>query len=453
MIRITRMSAAAAAVILSAALVSPAKAQYANAFSPAKLIHQAQTSVAIAGNGTVVIQVEVNADGSHKVTHIIRSTNPADNAAAIDIAKNSTYRPQHRGTTPVTGFYDFTIVFHGKSVASNGSMIVTGASVSIDKLIHSGKYSQAKAAVQQALASRPNDPTLNQQLATADYFLSDYPGAAAAFDKVSSISKPFMQVAAQSYAMAAVKLSPTDSTSAVNYAQKAVTLAPSGGTYYILGSAQSQAGNATAAIANLQKARSLALADPKTDLKSKVNIDSALVQAYIKANDNAAAQPIVSEIMQLDPGNTTVKRMLGNQYLATGNDASKAGKHEDALNDFLTATKQGDKDVAVTGYASAALEENDILGAQKTPAVPNDYLTKMKPYADQALAINPNDALANYAFGVAMAGAWITGGKNKDDFKRQALDALNKAKGEAQAQGNMSLAFNIDSFIKANIQK
>jgi tetratricopeptide (TPR) repeat protein len=453
MIRITRMTAAAAAVIVSAAIVSPAKAQYANAFSPAKLIHQAQTSVPIAGNGTVVLQVEVSADGSHKVTHIIRSTNPADNAAAIDIAKNSTYRPQHRGKTPVTGFYDFTIVFHGKSVASNGSMIVTGASASIDKLIHAGKYSQAKAAVQQALASKPNDPTLNQQLATVDYFLNDYPGAAAAFDKVSSIAKPFLQVAAQSYAMAAVRLSPTDSTSAVNYAQKAVTLAPSGGTYYILGSAQVQAGNAAAAIPNLQKARSLALADKKTDLKSKVNIDSALLQAYIKANDTAAAQPIETEITQLDPGNTTVKRMIGNQYLAAGNDASKAGKHEDALNDFLTAAKQGDKDVAVTGYASAALEENTLISAQRTAGVPNDYLTKMKPYADQALAINPNDALANYAYGVAMAGAWIVGGKNKAEFKSEALTSLNKAKAEAQAQGNMSLAFNIDKFIQQYIQK
>ncbi len=453
MIRTTRMAAAAAAVIATVACLSPAKAQYANAFSPAKLIHQAQTAVAIAGPGTVVIQVEVSANGGHKVTHIIRSTNPADNAAAIDIAKNSTYRPQHRGKTPVTGFYDFTIVFHGKTVASNGGIVATGTSAQVEKLIRSGKYDAAKSLAQRALASKPNDPTLNQQLATANYFLKDYPGAASAFDKVSNISKPFLQVAAQSYAMAAVKLSPTDSTSAVSYAQKAVTLAPSGGTYYILGSAQTQAGDNTAAIANLQKARSMAMADAKTDVKSKVNIDSALVQAYLKANDHASAQPIEAEIMKLDPGNTTIKRMAGNQYLAAGNDASKAGKHDEALNDFLTAAKQGDTEVAVTGYASAALEENTLLNTQKTPAVADDYLTKMKPYADRALALNPNDALANYAFGVAMAGAWIVGGKQKAEFKTQALDALNKARAEAQAQGNMSLAFNIDSFIKANIQK
>lgn len=446
------MAAAAAAVFATVAVASPANAQsYANQFSQAKLIHRADSSVPIAGSGTVVIQVQVNADGSHKVTRIIRSSNPGDNAAAIDIATRSTYSPQHRGKTPVTGFYDFTIVFRGKSVASNG-VVATGAAGQIDKLIHAGKYDAAKAMVQQALASKPNDPTLNQQLATTDFFLKDYAGAAAAFEKVSSISKPFIPVAAQSYAMAAVKLAPTDATTAVSFAQKAVALAPSGGTYYILGSAQVQAGDAASAIPNLQKARTAAATDSKMDTQAKVNIDAALLQAYMKAGDTASAQSIQAEIMKLDPNNTTVKRMIGNQYLAAGNASSTAGKHEDALNNFLAAAKNGDKDVAVTAYASAALEENDIIGAQKTPAVPNDYLTKMKPYADQALALNPNDALANYALGVAMAGAWIVGGKNKADFKSQALDALNKARAAAQAQGNMSLAFNIDKFIKANIQ-
>jgi tetratricopeptide (TPR) repeat protein len=453
MIRITRMGAAAAAVFAAVAMATPANAQsYSNQFSQAKLIHRADTSVPIAGSGTVVIQVQVNADGSHKVTRIIRSTNSGDNAAAMDIAKNSTYTPQHRGKTPVTGFYDFTIAFHGKSVASDG-VVATGTAGKVDKLIHAGKYDAAKSMVQQALASKPNDSTLNQELATADYFLKDFSGAAAAFEKVSNISKPFIPVAAQSYAMAAVKLAPTDSPTAVSFAQKAVTLAPSDGTYYILGSAQVQAGDAASAIPNLQKARTLAIADPKMDKNAKVNIDTSLLQAYMKTGDTASVKSLEDEIAQLDPANTTVKRMIGNQYLAAGNDSSKAGKHEDALATFLTAAKEGDKDVAVTAYASAALEENTIIGASKTPAVPNDYLTKMKPYADQALALNPNDALANYALGVAMAGAWIVGGKQKADFKTQALDALNKARTEAQAQGNMSLAFNIDSFIKANIQK
>ena len=47
----------------------------------------------------------------------------------------------------------------------------------------------------------------------------------------------------------------------------------------------------------------------------------------------------------------------------------------------------------------------------------------------------------------------IIGGKQKADFKNQALDALHKAKAEAQAQGNIGLALNIDNFIKQNIEK
>ena len=61
------------------------------------------------------MQVQVNADGSHKAIKVIRSTNPGDNAAAMDIAQNSSYRPAHRGSTPVTSFYDFTLKFNGKS--------------------------------------------------------------------------------------------------------------------------------------------------------------------------------------------------------------------------------------------------------------------------------------------------------------------------------------------------
>jgi len=454
MIVITRLAAALAAVAVVAGSIVPAQAQYQNAFSPAKLIHRADTSVAIAGTGKVIIQVEVFADGSHKVTRIIRSTNPADDAAAIDIAKNSTYRPQHRGKTPVTGYYDFTIKFTGKSIAASKGAVGSGKSAQIDYLLHAAKYAQAKAAAQQALASKPNDPTLNQQLATADFFLKDYPSAAAAFDKVDKISRPFLQVAAQSYALAATaELKQSNTSAALADARKSVILAPSGGTYYVLGSAEFQGGDTASAVKDLQKARSLAMADPKTDLNSKVNIDAALMQAYLKANDTASMQTMKDEIMRLDPTNTTVKRMIGNQYLAAGNAASTAGKHQEAVTDFLEAAKQGDKDVAVTGYASAALEENALIGAQKTPAVPNDYLTKMKPYADQALALNPNDPLANYAFGVAMAGAWIIGGKQKAEFKTQALDALHKAKAEAQAQGNIGLALNIDNFIKANIEK
>jgi hypothetical protein len=96
----------------------PARAQYATEFVPAKLIKEGKTSTTIAGSGKVVVQVQVNADGSHKVTKIISSTNSGDNAAATEIANSSTYRPARRGTTPITAFYDFTLRFSGRTVVA-----------------------------------------------------------------------------------------------------------------------------------------------------------------------------------------------------------------------------------------------------------------------------------------------------------------------------------------------
>ena len=123
-----RISGIAALTFAACALGAvPAVAQYANEFSPAKLVTQGKTSLDIVGSGLVIVQVQVNADGTHQVIKVIKSTNPGDNDAAMDIAKNSSYRPAHRGTTPVTAFYDFTLKFNGKSVASSQSEGGAGA--------------------------------------------------------------------------------------------------------------------------------------------------------------------------------------------------------------------------------------------------------------------------------------------------------------------------------------
>ena len=65
------------------------------------------------GKGNVKIQVQVNADGSHKVIKVISSTNHSDDAAAMDIAQSSTYIPARRGSKPIPAFYDFELSFKG----------------------------------------------------------------------------------------------------------------------------------------------------------------------------------------------------------------------------------------------------------------------------------------------------------------------------------------------------
>lgn len=440
-------------MVAAASFALPANAQYSNEFKPAKLVHQGTTSKAIAGTGTVVVQVQVNADGTHRVTKIIHSSNPADNAAAMDIAKNSTYHPATRGNTAIPAYYDFTLKFKGRSVAANGGeSVVSGSTAAhIDTLIHSGRYDAAKSQLQTALASNPNDPVLNEELGTVNYFLADYPSAAAAFDKVPTVSKTFSQVAAQSYALAAVKTSPDSPQQAVDYGKKAVALAPAANSYYALGSAELQAGDTNGAMTDLKKAFDLVQSDPKADKKTKVAIASELYAAYDKAGDTANAQKMLAEIKEIDPANSSVQTLQGNRYIQSANDASKAGNHAEALKDFEQAASVGSPQVQVTAYAAAALEQNAILQSQKTPPTKDDY-AKVKSYADKALAVNPNDALANYAEGVALAGEWVVGNKQDAGLKSQALAALNKAKSAAQSAGNMSLSLNIDNFIKSTLQ-
>src|SRR5579862_4198252 len=144
-----RFAAPAAALLVLIPFAAPA--QYANEFTPAKLLQQGKTTHDIAGSGTVVVQVQVNADGSHKVVKVLRSTNSGDNAAAMDIAQSSSYRPAHRGATAVVSFYDFTLKFNGKAVVNTpteGGAVpssggVSPAATQVAALIRQHQYSAA----------------------------------------------------------------------------------------------------------------------------------------------------------------------------------------------------------------------------------------------------------------------------------------------------------------------
>lgn len=452
MIRSLRIVAGATAVVAAAAFALPANAQYSTEFTPAKLVRQGTTSKPIAGTGTVIVQVQVNANGSHRVIKIIKTTNAGDNAAAMDIASNSSYRPAHRGKTAITAYYDFTLKFKGHSVGSSGQTVQRGSTAArADALIHQGKYDAAKAMLQEALESNPSDSVLNQELGTAEYFLADYPSAAAAFDKAGSVGATFKAVAAQSYALAAVKSISSAPDQAVAYGKKAVQLAPGANSYYALGSAELAAGDTAAAVSDLKRAFDTVQTDAKADKKTKVAIASQLYAAYDKAGDTADAEKTLAAIKQIDPNNTSVQTLEGNKYIQAANDASKAGNHAEAIKDFEQAAAVGTTQVQVTAYSAAALEENALLQAGKTAPTKDDY-SKVKAYADKALAVNPNDALANYAEGVALAGQWVAGNKQDAGLKAQALAALNKAKAAAQAAGNISLSLNIDGFIKHTLQ-
>jgi TonB family protein len=450
--RISGIAAFAAAIgFLLGSL--PAGAQYSNEFSPAKLIKQGGTSVDIAGNGTVVVQVQVNPDGTHKVIKVIKSTNSADNAAALDIAQNSSYRPAHRGSTPVTAFYDFTLKFNGKSVAqadsegsgggggggsSTGSLSPAAASVA--SLIRAKNYSAAQSKALAALLESPGDDGLRQMLGIAAFDNGNIPASAEAFNRVPSIGKQFQPIAAASFAAAAVAMADQNPTQALAYAQKAVALNPDTNSRFALGTAQLANQQSAQALATLKSVHDSAMNDPKISKSARVNIDARLMSAYLATGDTQGAQTIANEMKQLDPSSTLAGRVIGNSYLKTGTDDATAQKYDDAFKNFDLAAAQGDPLVAVTANTEAAFL------VTKTPKP--DY-KKMQAYADKAIALKPDDPQANFAEGIALTGQWA---QTRDDAqKKKALDALSHADALAKSAGNEALALSIETFIKTNL--
>jgi tetratricopeptide (TPR) repeat protein len=434
----------AALAFLAGAL--PANAQYANEFSPAKLLKQGSTTKDIAGTGTVIVQVQVNADGTHKATKVIKSTNAGDNAAALDIAQNSTYRPAHRGTKPIPAFYDFTLKFKGKRVASSSesgggsSGSLSPAARQVAALIAAKNYASAKSKAQAALLSAPADQTLREMLGIASLDAGDVVGSAEAFDKVSSIGTQFKPAAAAAFAAAAVSVADSNPAQSLTFAQKAMAVNPDTNARFALGVAQLANKQNAEALATLKAAHDAAAHDPKMSTSAKVNIDARLMSAYLANNDPAGAQTVAAEMKQLDPASKLAGRVLGNTYLKQGVDASTAGKTDEALKDFDMAAAQGDPEVAVTANVEAAFL---LSKAQKA-----DY-KKMQSYADKALAIKPDDPQANFAEGIALAGQAVQ--SHDDAMKKKALDALNKADSLAKAAGNEALALSIETFIKTNL--
>jgi TonB family protein len=435
-----------AALVVVSLCVGPASAQYANEYVPAKLIKQGTTTHSIAGNGTVVVQVQVNADGSHKAIRVIKSSNSGDNAAAMDIAQTSTYRPAHRGQTPITAFYDFTLKFNGKAVVNNSDES-TGPSVSsgslspaaqqVAALIRQHNYAAAQSKAQAGLLNAPDDQSLRQMLGVAAYNAGDYTAAAAAFDKVPTIGSQFKQAASLSLAAAAVKGAQSNPSQALGYAQKAVALDPTTNTRFALGVAQLASGDNATALATLKAAHDAAMNDPKIPKASKVNIDSELLQAYLANNDQKGAQATAAEIKQLDPNSSAGAAAMGSTLIKNGQAAVEAKDTATALSDFDKAAALGDPQIAVTANTLAAF-------AISRSAKP-DY-KQMQAYADKALAIKPNDAQANFAEGIALTGEWTA--SHSDDTKKSAAAALDKADQQAKAEGNEALSLQIETFVK-----
>jgi hypothetical protein len=272
-----------------------ALAQYANEFTLAKVEHTGTAQHAVAGPGEVTVQVQVNPDGSHKVIRVIRSTNPGDNAAALDIADSSSYDPAHRGAQTIASFYDLVLNFN-----STGAVVASApeSMASVEALVRARQYAQAIYRADAILASHPNDQSTLQWLGVAQFDNGDLPAAAVTFDKVTTIGATFVPIAAQAYAGAAVHLSQMDPSQSLAYAQKAYALAPDANSQFALAAAQVGNRQYSSAIASLKALRD---SGSINGVKEKENVDTLLLQAYLAVNDTADAETVSSEMKASNP--------------------------------------------------------------------------------------------------------------------------------------------------------
>jgi TonB family protein len=426
------LGAALCAAVLSVPLAAPAQTGGVEYYTAAKLVHQGTSNTPIAGAGTVVVQVLVNKDGTFKVVRVIRSTNHGDDATALDIAKNSKYRPATRGTTPQTSFYDFTLKFTGTGATQTSDAPSGGELEQYARMIAAGNYSGAQSGLKTYVAQHPDEAKAQLELGVADADLGQAQDATAAFDKAGTIPENVAPVAARAYAdVAAADLKANDGTAAVAAAKRAAELAPGVFTYNTLGLAELNAGSNDAAVADLEKARTLAASDGKIKPQDKARIDGNLISAYLAVGKKDAAQALVAEAKAADPSETGSQTAFANFYIKAAQADTSAGKPADAAASYEQAAAV-DAPQAVALYGQAAFA---LLAVKPTP----DY-AKVKADADKALAIDPDDAIANFAAGVALGN---TPGKSAD-----ALTYLNKADASAKKANNASLSAQIENVIK-----
>ncbi|MHB8462548.1 MAG: hypothetical protein ACYDA1_07880, partial [Vulcanimicrobiaceae bacterium] len=400
---------------------APALAQYANEYVPPKLTKLGKTTKPIAGSGIVEVKVQVNADGSHKFVSVIKSSNRGDNPAAVEIASTSSFATAHRGKTPMTAFITFSLKFTGKSFA--GESVSSNIDVQrAEGMVRSGNYSGAKASALAYLQLHPGDTAMLQELGAAEYFLKDPVASAAAFSKVPVLLQEMKGVASHAFAAATVQTVNSNPVDALVYAHRAYALDPGANGLFALGLAQEANKQYADAAASIEKARALAFADSKTTTTSKVNIDARLMGVYVELGNDAKATEVANEIRTLDPTSTLPARFLGGQYIKLGQAATAAKNTDEALADFAKAAGLGDAKVTLVALTSSSF----ALLSAKTP----DY-DKAKSFADKALAVNPNDAAANFAQGIALFGQAMA--FHRDDLKDQAKAALTKAESLAKA--------------------
>ncbi len=406
-------------------------------YTPPKLVSRAASVVEPAGAGRVLVQVQVNADGSFKVLRVIKSSNPGDNAAALNIAEHSTYAPAQKNGKPAPALFDIAVVFAAKSVSGAGGQIAG--------MLHDNDWEDARRAAQAALAQNPKNQLVQAQLGVAEAYLHDVEDAATAFDDAGTIPDIYQSTAMQVYSLHAVDIAQKQPDLALAEAQKAVSMNGDDGAYYALGIVERDKGDNADALQALSEAYQLAhSANPPADSTLMRNILQATLATAQALHDTATAAKVTSELNAVSPG------MSGKLAAYT---LDQQGMAHFKQRDYGNAIATFEKAAAADPQWAGAIEYTKAALVMASEPIPNFHAARQE--VSKAIDIDPNFAPAYYLGAVAMGSDALTEGNASD--VQDATDYANKAAALAEKQGNTKLAASARYYaryhqINANLQ-
>jgi tetratricopeptide (TPR) repeat protein len=418
------------AALTAVAVPVAATAQVGTFFVYPKLISRGTSTAPIAGKGTVTVKVFVHANGTIvPPTAVSKSTNPGDNAAALQIARTSKYKPATRDAKPVDAYYTFTLKFTGSAAVDITDPNQNADLKKIATMERAGNYAGAKSELRTYLQAKPDDEQANLLLAVAYAFTDDSVNAAKAFDKAGSVPPNDLALALTAYqnaSSAAIKAN--DYTTAEALASKAIALRPTATGYDMRGTAEYDAKQYDAAIGDLEKARELANTQ-KSSSQNLAIIDTNLAASYFGAGQPEKGLAVAQEAQRADPSLTTIQGPIALYYDSKAHSDVADGKPADAIADYEAGAAAAPR-FATQLYVKAA----NVYANDK----PVDW-KKVKAEADKALAVNPADVQANYVAGTALA---------NDNDPKNALIYLNKAQASVTSSTDPALVVQITAAIK-----
>jgi TonB family protein len=425
---------AALAFGMIASLPLAGVAQTSQFYRPPKILALGTHTATTPGPGTVQVKVFVKPNGSVGSAVVEKSTNHADDAAALQVAKSSKYRPGALDAKPGSFFYTVSLHFTKTSVTSGDPESAGNPVEQARAQIRQGQYPEAKATLTTYLGTHPNDRDAQTQLGVADTFMNDSADAATAFDAAGTIPANYTALAVKAYrddALAALSAKSFDASA--GFATRAIALTPGDfNLLYIRGTAYASGQHFPEAIADLEKAKSM-IATSEATPQTRLLVDKSLAQVYLLGGQTDKGMALAQDVKKRDPS------------AAADLDAAVAESYAKQAAAYAADSKL---DSAVTAYESAAAAAPARAAlfyyeaaATMTKAAKPDWKS-VRAEADKSLAVDPTNAHANYLAGVAAA--------NSAD-KPAAIAYLQKAK--ANVGTDATLAVQVDAALKTLGQK